>query len=494
MFLTQNNNSSNRSPVDDFWFQPIISTTTGVRVSPERAMMLSTVYACIKVLAETVAQLPFILYERLDNEGKGRARKQPLYRTLGVRPNKWQTSFEWREMMQAHAALRGNGYSEIIYSANGRILQLIPLHPDRVKLRLLSDTNFYYDYTEKNGHTRRINRGQMFHLRGLSFDGFNGISPIEYERESIGEAIAAQEYGARFFQNDATPRGWVEHPGKFKDDDARNNWIRQWKAARTGANRHSTAVLERGMKYHEVGVTNKDIQFLETRKYKDVDIARIFRISPHKIGILDKSSFNNIEHLGLEFVTDTMMPWFRRWEQAVSRDLIVDEDRYFAEFLVDSLLRGDMKSRSEMYTASITSGWLTRNEVRKKENMNPIDGLDKPLEQLNMAPAGERNQAIRLAACNRVVSKEALCIKRWANKNIDKINDFYETHGRYVSECLALDMETASEYAAASYNEVMAVLNQHGDIDALLEDWAQNRAKQLLTLRSQNELSVPENT
>ena len=238
---------SEHGPGDDFWYQPIGSVVNGVRITPDSALRVSTLYACVKVLAETIAQLPLIIYARQDDDGKERAVNHPLYNLLRRKPNRWQTGFEWREMMQGHVTIRGNAYSEIIYAPNGRVLELVPLHPDRVKVEVSQDGNsFRYIYTEKQGVERIILRSEMFHLRGLSSDGIIGLNPIEMESQSIGLALAAQDYGKRFFENDATPRGWIEVPTHFQDDETRRKFKQSWQESQTGPNRHSTAMLEKG--------------------------------------------------------------------------------------------------------------------------------------------------------------------------------------------------------------------------------------------------------
>ena len=464
-------------------------------------MRLSVVFSCVRVLAETVAQLPLHVYRRLPNGGKERAVDHALYRLLHVRPNAWQTSFEWREMMEGHVALRGNAFSEIIRNSRGEITALIPLHPDRVSIEQFGERGFRWVVRNRSGGERRLPAGAMFHLRGLSSDGFIGINPIEQEREAVGLTLAAQEYGARFYQNGAMPGGWIEFPGHFKDREAREEFRESWQTAQAGMNRHKTAVLERGMKYHELGIKHTDAQFLETRKYQDTDIARIFRMPPHKVGILDKATFSNIEQQSIEFVVDTMMPWLVRWEQAILRDLITDEETYFAEFSVDGLLRGDAKARGEFYQSGITGGWMTRNEARIKENLNPLPGLDEPLEPLNMAPAGQRDSSgqrtamLASVAADRIVRKEVSAMKRaytdclstpdGQEKMRNKILQFFGTrHSQYVSEILAVPETVATRYVKDARRQLLAALDREIETKTqavlqLLDEWESSKAGEL---------------
>jgi len=388
--------SGDRSPYGNFWFEPVSGrTASGARVSPDRALQLPVVFACVRVLAESFGVLPMRLY-RTTNGKKKPVLQHWLLDLLGKRPNKWQTPFEWREMMQGHLALRGNGYNQMLTDRRGNITDLIPLHPDRVKIELLNtggDFNYRYRYTDRFGHEQIFAREELWHIRGLSSDGIAGMSPIELARESVGLGLAAQEYGARFFQNDAKPGGgWIEFPGNFKDKSARDTFRESFQAAQTGLNRGKVAVLEFGMKFHELGLTNKDSQFLEARQFQVGDIARMFRIPPHLVGDLSKATFSNIEQQSLDFVIYTMTPWAERWESSIETTLLLSEDADIeVEHDFAGLLRGDQAARSAYYHNGILDGWLTRNEARASENMEPIDGLDEPLRPLNMVEESDAN-------------------------------------------------------------------------------------------------------
>ena len=356
-----------------------------MRVSADSALRLAAVYACVRILSETMASLPLVLYRQRKDGGKDRVTDHWLYQVLAKRPNRYQNPFEWREMLQGHLALRGNAFCQIITDGRGEITQLVPIHPDRVRMELLASGEYRYRVRNQGGQEMLLPRGQVWHLRGLSSDGLFGLSPIELARESLGMALAAQDYGARFFNNDAKPTGgWIEFPGTFKDQEAKRVFRESYQAAQSGANRGKVLVLENGMKFHEVGVTNKDAQFLELRKFQITDIARLFRVPPHMIADLDRATFSNIEQQSLEFVMHTMTPWAERWEAAIEADLMLDGDELEVEFDFANLMRGDAASRSAYYQSGIQNGWLTRNEARVAENLNPIDGLDQPLRPLNM--------------------------------------------------------------------------------------------------------------
>lgn len=378
--------SSDRSLWGDFFFEPVsVRSASGLRVSPDSALRLAAVYACVRILSETMASLPLVVYRARADGGKDRVTDHWLYRLLARRPNRFQNPFEWREMLQGHLALRGNAFCQIMADGRGEITQLIPIHPDRVRLELLPQGDCRYRIQNPGGQDLVLPRGQVWHLRGLSSDGLVGLSPIELARDSLGMALAAQDYGARFFSNDAKPTGgWIEFPGNFKDAEAKRVFRESYQAAQSGSNRGKVLVLENGMKFHEVGVTNKDAQFLELRKFQITDIARLFRVPPHMIADLDRATFSNIEQQSLEFVMHTMTPWAERWEAAIEADLVLEGDELEVEFDFANLMRGDAASRSAYYQSGIQNGWLTRNEARIAENLNPLAGLDQPLRPLNM--------------------------------------------------------------------------------------------------------------
>lgn len=360
------------------------ATSSGQNVTPDTALQVSAVYACVRVLAETLAALPLVVYERTEKAGKNRAFNHPRYRLLHDRPNQWQTSFEFREMMMGHILLRGNAYAEIVQPVYGEVTDLIPLHPDRVTV-YLSNGKRHYWYQPQTGSGRWIDN--MFHLCGFSTDGLIGVNPIQLHRESIGLAMATEEHGARLFSNGAKMGGILMYPGKFKSADTGRAVAGSFDEASSGANAHKTVLLEEGMKWQQITMNSEDAQFLETRNYQVEDIARIFRVPPVLIGYSDKAStYASAEQFFLSFVTHTMTPWFVRWEQAIQRDLINEGDQltYFAEFLINGLLRGDSQARSEFYTKMFNIGAYSQNDIRAKENENPIEGGDKYFVPLNM--------------------------------------------------------------------------------------------------------------
>ena len=347
------------------------SSTSGKSVNPKNAVQVSTVYACVRVIAETIASLPLGVYETTE-KGSQKAVEHPLYRLLHDEPNPEMTSFVWRETVLSHLLLWGNSYSQIIRSGKTSILGLYPLLPDRMEVDRDSGGRLTYTYTTTEGSAVQLNPEDVLHIPGLGFDGLMGYSPIAMAKNAIGMAIACEEYGAKFFANGATPGGILEHPGMVKDPER----VREsWNSAFGGsANANKVAVLEEGMKYTPISISPEQAQFLETRKFQINEIARIFRIPPHMIGDLEKSSFSNIEQQSLEFVKYTLDPWVCRWEQSMQRALLsMDEKKeYFFKFNVDGLLRGDYQSRMNGYATGRQNGWMSANDIRELENLDRI--------------------------------------------------------------------------------------------------------------------------
>lgn len=372
------------------------SSTSGKRVNERSAMQMTAVYSCVRILSEAVAGLPLHLYQYTDKGSKEKAVDNPLYFLLHDEPNTEMTSFVFRETLMTHLLLWGNAYSQIIRNGKGEVVGLYPLMPDRMTVGRDEKGRLYYEYmvssddakTLKDG-TVRLSPYDVLHIPGLGFDGLVGYSPIAMAKNAIGLAIAAEEYGSKFYANGATPSGILEYPGTVKEPDK----VREsWNAGFGGSsNAHKIAVLEEGMKYTPISISPNEAQFLETRKFQINEIARIFRVPPHMVGDLEKSSFSNIEQQSLEFVKYTLEPWLVRWEQAMQRALIPQDDKskYFIKFNVDGLLRGDYQSRMQGYATARQNGWMSANDIRELENLDRIpaeDGGDLYLINGNMMP------------------------------------------------------------------------------------------------------------
>ena len=373
-------------------------TPAGIRVTPETAMQCSAFLACVRVISESVASLPLHLYRRLPAGGKEKTPSHPLYRLLHDRPNRWQTGLEFREQLTALYLTYGQSFAEKVPGPQGPISELWPLHPSRMKIEQLENGNLRYIYREPNGRETVYAQSQIFHLRFLTLDGINGVQPTTLSRDAIGLARALETHGSTYFGNGARPGIVLESENPIPVEAA-ERLREQWERMHRGADRaFRTAVLPNGVKAHELSGSNEAAQFLESRRFQIEEVARAFRVPLHLLGELSRSTYSNIEVQGTEFVQHCLLSHLRRWETAIARDLIDgDADEYFAEHSVSGLLRGDHASRSAYYVSAIQNGWMSVNEVRELENMNPLgpEG-DRHFIQLNMTTleqAGEPQPA-----------------------------------------------------------------------------------------------------
>ena len=371
-------------------------TTSGKAVTERTAMQMTAVYSCVRILSEAVAGLPLHVYRYNDSGGKEKAVEHPLYLLLHDEPNPEMTSFVFRETLMTHLLLWGNAYAQIIRNGKGEVVALYPLMPNKMTVDRDENGHLYYRYSRSNDEALKSKEStvilqprDVLHIPGLGFDGLVGYSPIAMAKNAIGLAIATEEYGAKFFANGAAPSGVLEHPGTLKDPSKiREAWQSQFGGSQ---NSGKVAVLEEGMKYTPISISPEQAQFLETRKFQINEIARIFRVPPHMVGDLEKSSFSNIEQQSLEFVKYTLDPWVVRWEQAISRALFTADEkkRYFVKFNLEGLLRGDYQSRMQGYATARQNGWMSANDIRELENLDLIpeeDGGDLYLVNGNMVP------------------------------------------------------------------------------------------------------------
>ena len=354
-------------------------SSSGKRVNERSAMQMTAVYSCVRILAEAVAGSPLHLYRYKEDGGKEKALDHPLYLLLHDEPNPEMSSFVFRETLMTHLLLWGNAYAQIIRNGRGEVMALYPLMPDRMAVDRDDKGQLYYEYTTSaddapisKGSIVRLKPSDVLHIPGLGFDGLVGYSPIAMAKNAIGLAIATEEYGSKFFANGAQPSGVLEHPGTIKDPQrVRDSWMSQFGGS---ANSNKIAVLEEGLKYTPISISPEQAQFLETRKFQINEIARIFRVPPHMVGDLEKSSFSNIEQQSLEFVKYTLEPWLVRWEQSIQRTLFSADEkkRYFVRFNVEGLLRGDYASRMNGYAVGRQNGWMSANDIRELENLDRI--------------------------------------------------------------------------------------------------------------------------
>lgn len=385
-------------PDSDFWYRPVQQggTITGIYVGPATSLQATAVYACVNVLAQTVASLPLHVYRRGSDGSRDIAREHDVYGLIHDAPNEEQTSFEFWETEMARLCTYGNSYSRLQLEGERRkVTAILPLRPEWMTVGRSPDTGIrFYRYQEPGKEAQTYLDDEILHVPGLAFDGLRGYSPIELNRRSIEMSRAAEEYGARFFLNNATPPQYISSPHALTPEskDALLGWFMRKFGGLTGA--HRLGILDNGAEIKTVPINHRDIQFLELRKFQLEEIARIYRVPLHLIQSLDRSTNNNIEHQAIDFAVHTIRPWLRRIEARLNKALFGPRERsqFYCEFNMDGLLRGDAASRAAYYTQLRNAGIITANEIRAKENMNPIQGGDELLVQGAMIPVSQAGQ------------------------------------------------------------------------------------------------------
>ena len=479
MFLTRAKASvddGDRSPFGNFWFGPVPSA--GGISSTDDALRLTAVYRCVRLLSDTVSMLPFVLWRRVNDKKRVRVTDHWMYRLFALTPNQFNSPVNFRKTAQAHLELRGNAYSQIISGRRGEISALMPIHPDQIKIELLAGGNWRYRVKNRDGSVTILAREQVFHRKDFSLDGIIGLNPIEVARDSLDTGIAAQDYGRRFFQNDAKPGGVIETNAQFKDDQARLNFRNKWQQLLGGRNQNKLAVLEAGMKYTPIQINNTDAQFIESRKYTVSEIARLFGVPPHKIGDLERSTNNNIEQQSLDYINDALLTRIVGWESDIRFALLGDtEPDLEIELDTKALLRGDSTARANYLSKAVGGPWLTRNEARVDEGRNALEGLDEPLRPVNMteesevdpddpnaeppataqqpaapgAPAEQpKQQDARLAAMNAAaidrIARKEMQLRAKAAGNFEALRDAYSKHVDFVAQVLVVPVDAANDY------------------------------------------------
>jgi len=475
-------------PGSDHWYTPFVRASySGTNVTPETAMTCSAVFACVRAISEDVASLPLFIYQKRVDGGKNRAPFHPLYDLLHDQPNRWQTAFEFREMMQGHVLLRGNAYAQIVPGPRGVVDQLVPLHPDRVKVEIGDDGAIRYRVRRKTGEEYVLLADEMFHLRGLSSDGITGLSVIALARESIGVGLAAEAYAARFFKEDSTPSGILSTDSKLTPEAA-ERMAKDWQEKHAGTRK--VAVLEQGLKWQQIGLSSEDAQMLETRVQQVQEVTRWFRIPPHKIGELSRATFTNIEHQAIEYVVDTIRPWCIRWEQRIAADLIMNPAVFYAQHNMDALLRGDTASRYTAYGMAIRDGWQNRNEIRSREDLNAAPGLDEFLSPLNMrqgqtgtSTSNGQARLLALEAASRVIRRETAAVAKAAKRYASDpegwrawVAEFYAEHAGFVAAALCIPEAVAQAHTATQMAELL-----DGGV-AVAETWEERHSERLAGL------------
>jgi HK97 family phage portal protein len=486
------------NPEDERWWTPgpSLMSHSGMVVNAHTALQSSPVWAAVRLLSESLAMTPIITYQRQSDGGKIRATNHPLYDLLHDSPNPWQTAYQWKRVMMVHALLWGNGYSEIVPGPRGAVDQLIPRHPDAVRMEEIPG-GYRYMVLDRNGVERPVNYEDMFHIRGLSLDGISGLSVMRYARESIGLDLAARKHAAKMFGQGTKLSGILQITGKLTPEK-KERLESGWQTKQSGPdNVGKVAFLDDTAKWIATGMTNEQAQLIASLDWSVADCARFFNVPLHMIQETSKSTSwgTGIEQLSLGFVTYSLMPWLRNWEDQVRKDLIVANKLYFADFLADILLRGNTKDRYAAYqiAAGGNAPWMTRNEVRRLENMNPLPGMDEPLQPLNMGPTSKQlaamarsNGYLRLMvhdAAARVVRKEIAAMSKAAKRSGDdadawrqEVEAFYADHGPTVVSALMVSPEEAERYVEEQRRALLA------DGPDVMDGWESQRIDQLMDL------------
>jgi HK97 family phage portal protein len=386
-------------PADDYWYGPtnIVFPMSRDRPSADQSMQTVAVYACVRVLSETFGAMPFHVFRSGEPAWPGsermaarKASDHSLNQLMRV-PNKWQTGMEFREMMQGHVVLRGNAYAAIFPGSLGFASELIPKHPDRMKVFRLGNGKLGYLYTPLNGPEERYTQDEILHIRGFSIDGMVGISPIAAARNAIALSQQMEDHSVSFFANMAKPGGVLTLPEgqTIKDEGAHARLKKSWRDAHSGADLYSAAILENGMTWQQMGMSAEDSQLLENKRFSIVEIARLFRVSPHMIfsAIEHGHLYANVEQTDLDFAKHSMLPWVVRWEQAMSRDLIAEPDQFFPKFGFEGILRADTQARKEWYKTMMEIGVYNANDVLELEDRNPREDGETYFRASNLVPA-----------------------------------------------------------------------------------------------------------
>lgn len=512
-----------RSPLSPFWYSPVDTLTkTGQRVNVANAMTVGCVFQGVRLRSQTIAMLPRSMFQKKGGRTEKRP-DHPTHRIIHDEPNPWMTPMEFIEICMARSILRGNAYSEIQYNPRlGVIQQVIPVDPSRVDQKLDTDGTMVF-IVDKGRPTERTLRNtesqkQVHHLRGFG-DGMKGISIVAAMRETLGLSMSLEEHASRFFANSAAPSGAISHPGTLTEEAAKR--LNAFIGEHTGvSSHHGVLVLEEDMKWQRIGLTNRDSQFLEARKFQVTEVARWLGIPPHMLMDLEKATFSNIEAQDLSLVKYTFQPDITRFEQSIDRDMIPLQDRrdgYFAKFNLDALYRAEINTRFAAYVQAVQNGLLTQNEIREIEDRNPVEGGDEPMTPMNMQQGGESNtlvaelqrvkhlsvQTDRIltmvseykeersmletkaewmirAAVTRILRKEISAVQKKAEQMASDttawtkwVDRFYRTHQNYVSDVLGIDGESATQYCQEQKDELLT-----GGV-GVIEKWESERYDKL---------------
>lgn len=454
------------------------NSAAGIVVSEEKALTFSAVWAAQKVISETVAMLPWRVY-RETPVGRDLLAGSDLDRLLHVTPNSFQTAFTWREFIIGCALMHGNGYAEIVRNMQGRPVELLPIHPDRVQPKY--DGDLMYEVSAPDGGVKAVvPAADMFHLRGPTSDGIVGRSVLSMARESWGLGIAAEQFAGAFFGNGAVPGMVLTQEGNPAagtspelSREAATNMLESFERRFKGsANAGRTAFLEYGIKVQSVGIPQKDAQFLETRQFSVTDVARWFRLPPHKIGDLTRSTFSNIEEQNIEFVTDAIQPWITRLEQEAFQKLVLSDFGISTKIAMNALLRGNADARASFYTRMRDLGAMDINEIRRLEDLNEIPGGDLRLVPLNMQSIEQANGTVQQAAMGVAVDAHARMARREASA-LDRIRGKGESVPEWCETFYPVHQSALADALVPAVRVMLASAGLDGDADEIAAAHAQ---------------------
>lgn len=484
------------NPIDDYWYTDIgaCRSGAGILVTPDIALKSSALYACVKVLAETIATMPLRMFEELPDGSRVPAPDHPIDDLIRYQPNDRQTAVEFWEMMMLHASLRGVGYAEIIPGRRGAVDQLKPIHTDRMRIEVLKDDSLRFIFSDpRTGLQRTLLQDEVFRIPGMSSDGVRPLRVVDLAAEHIGIGMAADQYAARIFSQNLNFGGFLIHPGKLSEE-AQKNIIQRLTERFAGIGGfHRPVVLQEGMKFEKASMTAREAQLENARKWQIGEVARFYRIPLHMLGIDDQTNRSTVEEQGRNFVEYTIRPWVRRIEQAIRRDLIVNPRRFQAKFNMDALLRGNAEARANYYSAALGAGghepWMSVEEVRINEGMNarPMvgelraptnmqDGGGASVEQLPEPPRALVDNTPD-ARAERLVRREVAAVRKASMRFAGSPDDlsewvkaFYGGHVSTVMTLLGWPKEAARVYCAHQRDELL----ESDDIEATLYAWEDN--------------------
>ena len=464
------------------WIRGGSQTTSGITVTPNKAMQMATVFACIRNISDDIGALPLAVYSK-SGDKRTKEGDHPVTKMLAVEPNEEMTAVSLRTAMQAHILGWGNGYCEIVRRIDGTPAAIYPLKPDRVAPLRDSNGQLLYEISKDDGSKIRLPAKKVLHVPGLGYDGLVGYNVIRYARESIGLGMAAEEFGNAFYGNGLNPSMVLTFPEALSDR-ARENLKRAIVKNNAGLkNAFKAMLLEEGGKAEKVTIAPEEAQFLQTREFSVVEICRWFRMPPHMVSDLSRATFSNIEHQAIQYVTNTLTPWLVRWEQEINRKLLTPP--YYCKHNVQGLLRGDIQSRYKAYAVGRQWGWLSADEIREMEDMNPLpDGAGgEYLVPMNMSPARDESENPNAAGAQQNNNKplKAMvsdCARRIFNAEMAELEKhvkyakyspvkwsewlatFYEKHTEYMRQVLKpIEADDAAEGIAADHMELLVISN-----------------------------------